>query len=160
MFGRDVLTNLAHLTKPNLRYMGTEDLILDLELISSIFQTQIHNPRMARECVIEEQQLVTKPNIAVGDLVLVRDHTSKCSMLKYKVDFHVVRIEGNKVEVKDKSGKLYCHISDVKKTDMVTKLVCQLPDADSFGRKDRLSFDPKDVQDLGWTPDDWKFKFI
>ena len=57
--------------------MGTEDLILDLELMSSIFQTQIHNLRMAREWVIEGRQLVTKSNITVGDLVLVRDHTSK-----------------------------------------------------------------------------------
>ena len=87
MFGRDALTNLSHLTKPDLRYMGTEDLILDLELMSSIFQTQIHNLRMAREHIIEGQQPVTKPDIAVGDLVLVRDHTSKCFMPKYKVDF-------------------------------------------------------------------------
>ena len=100
MFGRDALANLAQLTKPNLRYMGTEDLILDLELMSSIFQTHIHNLRMERESVIKGQQLVTKPNIAVGDLVSVRDHTSKCFMPKYKVEFHVVRIEGNKVEVK------------------------------------------------------------
>ena len=49
MFGRDALTNLSWLTKPNLRYIGTEDLILDLELMSSIFQTQIYNLRMARE---------------------------------------------------------------------------------------------------------------
>ena len=48
MFGRDALTNLSQLTKPNLRYMGT-DLILDLKLMSNIFQTQIHNLRMARE---------------------------------------------------------------------------------------------------------------
>ena len=27
MFGRGAVTNLTHLTKPNLRYMGTEDLI-------------------------------------------------------------------------------------------------------------------------------------
>ena len=124
MFGRDALTNLAHLTKPNLKYMGTEDLILDLELMSSIFQTQIHNLRMARECVIEGQQLATKPNLTVGDHVLVRDHTSKCFMPKYKVDFCVVQIEGNKVEVKDNNRKL-CW-SDVKKTDMITKLVCQV----------------------------------
>ena len=69
--------------------MGTEDLILDLKLMSSVFQTQIHNMRMARENVIEGQQPVTKPNIVVGDLVLVRDHTSKYFMPKYKVDFHV-----------------------------------------------------------------------
>ena len=26
------------------------------------------------------------------------------------------------------------HISDIKKTDMVTKLICQLPDVDAFGK--------------------------
>ena len=81
--------------------MGTEDLILDLKLMSSIFQTQIHTLRMARERIIEGQQPVKKPNIDVGDLVLVRDHTSKCFMPKYKVDLRVVHIQGNKVEVKD-----------------------------------------------------------
>ena len=102
MFGRDAVTNLSQLTKPKLRYMGTEDLILDLELMSSIFQTQIHNLRMAQERVIEGQQPVKKRNIEVGDLVLVRDHTSKCFMPKYKVDFRVVRVQGNRAEVKDK----------------------------------------------------------
>ena len=87
MFGRDALKNLSQLTKPNLRYMGTEDLVLDLELISNIFQTQIHNLRMAREHMIEVQQPVIKPDIAVGNLVLVKDHTSKCFMPKYKEDF-------------------------------------------------------------------------
>ena len=32
MFGRDTVTNLSQLTKPKLRYMGKEDLILDLEV--------------------------------------------------------------------------------------------------------------------------------
>ena len=32
-------------------------------------------------------------------------------------------------------GKMsWYHISDVKKTDMVTMLICQLPDYDAFGR--------------------------
>ena len=79
MFGRDALINLSQLTKPNLRYVGTEDLILDLELMSNIFQTQIHNLRMAREHVIEGQQPITKPYITVGDLVLVR--TTQVSVL-------------------------------------------------------------------------------
>ena len=160
MFGRDAVTNLSQLTKPKLRYMGTEDLILDLELMSNIFQTQIHNLRMARERVIEGQQPVTKPNIEVGDLVLVRDHTSKCFMPKYKVDFRVVCVQGNRAEVKDNNGKLtWYHISDIKKTDMVTKLICQLPDVDAFGRTGRLSFDPERVKDLGWVPNDWTHKF-
>ena len=51
------------------------------------------------------------------------------------------------------------HISDVKKTDMVTKLICQLPDYDAFGRVGRLSFDPEIVQDLRWTTSNQDFKF-
>ena len=51
MFGRDALTNQSQLTKPNLRYMGTEDLILDLESMANIFQTQIHN-LSDRYCVL------------------------------------------------------------------------------------------------------------
>ena len=140
--------------------MGTENLILDLELMSNIFQTQIHNLRMASKCVIEEHQPVTKPDIDVGDLVLVRDHTSKCFMPKYKVDFRVVHIQGNKVEVKDNNSKLsWYHISDIKKTDMITKLIWQLPNVDRFGRKGRLSFDPEHVKDLSWVPNDWKYNF-
>ena len=65
-------------------------------------------------------------------------------MPKYKVDFRVVRVQGNRAEVKDNNGKLsWYHISDIKKTDMVTKLICQLPDVDAFGRTGRLSFDPE-----------------
>ena len=76
-------------------------------------------------------------------------------MSKHKVDFRVVRIQGNKVEVKDNNSKLtWYHISDIKKTDMITKLICQLLDVDAFGRKGRLSFDPKNVKYLGWVPND------
>ena len=46
------------------------------------------------------------------------------------------------------------HISDVKKTDMITKLICQLPNYNAFGCKVRLCFDPERVKDLGWTLDD------
>ena len=105
MFGRDVLTNLQNLILPKLRYMGTNDLILDLELMSNIYQVQIHNLKLARQCVIEDQKPVPDPNIKTGDLVLVKDHTSTSFMPKYKTDFCAIRILGNKVEVKDKNSK-------------------------------------------------------
>ena len=76
-------------------------------------------------------------------------------MPKYKTDYHVIRVLGNKVEVKDNNGKMsWFHISDVKKTDMITKLICQLPDYDAFGHKGRLNFDPERLKDLGWTLED------
>ena len=110
--------------------------------------------------MIEGQKPVPNPDINTGDLVLVKDHTSKTFMPKYKTDFHIIRVLGNKVEVKDNNGKMsWYHISDVKKTDMVMKLICQLPDYDAFGRIGRLCFDPERVQDLGWTANDQDFKF-
>ena len=100
------------------------------------------------------------PDSSTGDLVLVKDHTSKTFIPKYKTDFHVISILGDKVEVKDNNGKMsWYHISDVKKTDMVTKLICQLPDYDAFGRVGRLSFNPERVQDLVWTTNHQDFKF-
>ena len=81
-------------------------------------------------------------------------------MPKYKVDFRVVRVQGNRAKVKNNNSKLsWYHISDIKKTDMVTKLICQLPDVDAFGRTGRLSFDPECVKDLGWVQNDWTYKF-
>ena len=154
-FGRDTLTNLKHLINPKLRYMGTEKLILDLEIMSNIYQAQIHNLKLARQCVIEDQKPVPNPKISTGDLVLVRYDTRKLFVPKYKTDYHVIRVLGNKVEVKDNNGKMsWFYISDVKKTDMITKLICQLPDYDAFGHKGRLNFDPVRVKDLGWSPDD------
>ena len=45
-------------------------------------------------------------------------------MPKYKVDFRDVHIQGNKVKVKDNNGKLtWYHISDIKKTDMITDMI-------------------------------------
>ena len=141
MFGRDALTNLQHLIKPKLRYMGTNDLIPDLKLMSNIYQVQIHNLKLVRQYVIEDQRPVSNLKVTTGDLVLVKDHSSKSFMPKYKTDFRVNRILGNKVEVKDNNGKMsWYHISDLKKTDMVTKLICQLPDYDAFGRKGRTQF--------------------
>ena len=155
MFGRDALTNLKHLISPKLRYMGMEELILDLEIMSNIYQSQIHNLKLARQCVIEDQRPVPDPNINTGDLVLVRDHTSKSFMPKYKTEYNVIRVLGNKVEVKDNNGKMsWFHISDVKKTDMITKLIHQLPNYNAFGCKGRLCFDPERVKDLGWTLND------
>ena len=141
MFSRGALTNLQHLIKPKLRYVGTSELILDLELMSNFYQVQIHSLKLVRQQVIEDQKPIPNPDINTGDLVLVKDHTSKTFMPKYKIDFCVIRVLGNKVEVKDNNGKMsWYHISDVKKTDMVTKLICQSPDYDAFGRVGRLSF--------------------
>ena len=68
MFGRDTLTNLKHLINPKLRYMGMEELILDLEIMSNIYQAQIHNLKLARQHIIEDQKPVPNPKSAMVTL--------------------------------------------------------------------------------------------
>ena len=48
MFGRDALTNLKHLISPKLRYMGMEELILDLEIMSNIYPVTVSQPQVGQ----------------------------------------------------------------------------------------------------------------
>ena len=48
VFGRDAVTNIRHIMVPRYRYMGTEVLILDLKIMSNIYQCQIINLQLAR----------------------------------------------------------------------------------------------------------------
>ena len=136
------LQNIGHITVPRYRYMGTEDLILDLEIMSKhLYQCQIINLQLVRHHALKlkvgDTQPSLKTDLAVDDLVLIRDHASKMFMPKYKVDFRIVRILGNKVEVKDNHGKLSFlptfQIS--RRLTWLQKLICQLPDHDAFGRR-------------------------
>ena len=68
LFGRDALTNLKHLIDPKLRYMGMEELILELEIMSNIYQAQIHNLKLARQHIIEDQKPVPDPKSALVTL--------------------------------------------------------------------------------------------
>ena len=75
------LLTLGHIMVPRYRYMGTEDLILDLEIMSNIYQCQIINLQLARHCALKlkvgDTQPSLKTDLAVGDLVLIRDHAKQ-----------------------------------------------------------------------------------
>ena len=62
MFGRDAVTNIGHITVPRYRYMGTEDLILDLEIMSNIYQCQIINLQLARHRALKLKVEDTQPS--------------------------------------------------------------------------------------------------
>ena len=51
--------------------------------------------------MLKNQGLVKQPEINIGDLILMRDHTSKSFQPHFKEDFRVVGIKGNSVEVKN-----------------------------------------------------------
>ena len=68
MFGRDALTNLSQLTKPNLRYMGTEDLILDLKLMPNVFQTQYTTWRLPESMLLKVNSLSLRQTLQLVTL--------------------------------------------------------------------------------------------
>ena len=89
----------------------------------------------------------------VGDLVLVRNHTSKAFQEKYQDSFHVVWLLGkNQLEVKDQKGHIrQVHITNVKKTTMSEVITNTIPDYTAFGRTVKLWLNPNKLEDLQWT---------
>ena len=69
-------------------------------------------------------------------LVLVKDHTAKSFVPKYKEDFQVVQVYGtNALQVSDKQGRLHnVHITDVRKINMTEKVAKQLKEVYNKGR--------------------------
>ena len=95
------------LESENPKYLGTEDSMINVELMSKLYLVVAHNLNEARKSRDGHKKKKTTPNteqLRVGDNVLVRDHTSKVFQPKYK-DFCIIGLLGkNQVEIKDNHG--------------------------------------------------------
>ena len=101
---------------------------------------------------IKTSNLWSHMTSSVGDLVLMRNHTSKAFQEKYQDSFHVTRLLGkNQLEVKDQNNHVRTvHITDVKKTTMPEVILHAAPDYSQFGRAAKLMLNPNHIEDLGW----------
>lgn len=89
--------------------------------------------------MLKSKRPVNKPEINIGYLVLVHDHTSKSFQPRFKEDFRVVGIKGDSIEVKNNHRLLSkFHITGVRKMTMAEKVEELLPDFKKFGRKGKL----------------------
>ena len=111
----------------------------------------------SREHYVKSNKYNKIPNhgILVGDLVLIKDHTTKSLAPKYKEDFWVVQIYGtNALQVSDKRGKLHnVHITDVRKINMTEKVTTQLKEVYNKGRTAKNLIPQGRIPDLGWNTD-------
>ena len=133
MFGRDPYMLLNKLLSQGTRYLGT---------------TQIEYTATKRNQSFKPM----KPHdFKVGDLVLVRNHTSKAFQEKCQDSYPVVKLLGkNQLEVKDQNNHVWqVHVTDVKKTTMPEVLVKNIPDYKQFGRAAKLRLNPNNIEDLG-----------
>ena len=105
MFGWEAAVKHNILASESPKYLGTEDNMINIELMSKLYLVVAHNLNKARKARDgNKNQKITKipEQLKVGDNVLVRDHTSKAFQPKYK-DFCITGLLGkNQVEIKDK----------------------------------------------------------
>ena len=155
MFGREAAVKHTLLESENPKYLGTDDGIINVGLMTKLYHVVAHNLNEARKAR-DGNKKSTKPKepavLRVGDNVLVRDHTSKAFQPKYK-DFCIVGLLGkNQIEIKDNHGHITkVHRKDVKKIPMTEK-VCQLYEEEQLGktRKGRRAVPANKMPELGW----------
>ena len=155
MFGREAAVKHTLLESENPKYLGTEDGMINVGLMTKLYHVVIHNLKEARKARDGNKKGTTpkEPDVLkVGDNVLVRDHTSKAFQPKYK-DFCIVVLLGkNQIEIKDNHGHTTkVHRKDVKKIPMTEK-VCQLYEEEQLGktREGRKAIPANKMPDLGW----------
>ena len=157
MFGRDAVTNFTNFTNfitPDIRYVGDDYSILKLNVMMDIYHLVTYNIKLARDCMLKNQIPISKPEINIGNLVLICDHTSKLFQPRFKEDYRVFDIKRNSIEVKNNHGILSTfHITDVRKTTMTEKVKELLPNFKKFRRRGNLCMDPDLFEDLDWTLD-------
>ena len=152
IFGRDPYMPLNRLLSQEMRYLWKDECIPNLEALQNLLQmttTQIEYAATKRNQSFKPM----KPHdFKVGDLVLVRNHTSKGFQEKYQDSYRVVKLLGkNQLKVKDQNNHIrQVHITDVKKTTMPEVLVKNIPDYKQFGRAAKLRLNSKNIEDVGW----------
>ena len=155
MFGREAAVKHTLLESENPKYLGTNDGMINVGLMTKLYNVVAHNLNEARKARDGKKKGITPKEpekLKIGDNILVRDHTSKAFQPKYK-DFCIVGLLGkNQVEIKDNHGHVTkVHHRDVKKIPMTEK-VCKLYEEEQTGkmREGRKAVPTSKMPDLGW----------
>ena len=87
MFRREAAVKHTLLESENPKYLGTDDCIINVGLMTELYHVVAHNLNEARKAR-DGNKKSTKPKepavLRVADNVLIRDHTSKAFQPKYK----------------------------------------------------------------------------
>ena len=152
MFGRDPYMPLNRLLSQAKRYLGTDEGIPNLDALQNLLQMTTAQIEYAATKRNQSFKPMRPHDFKVGDLVLVRKHTSKAFQEKYQDSYRVVNLLGkNQLEVKDQNSRIrQVHVMDVKMTTMPQVLVKSIPDYKQFGYAAKLRLNPNNIEDLGW----------
>ena len=155
MFGREAAVKHTLLESENPRYLRTKEGIINIGLMTKLYNVVAHNLNEARKARDGKKKRTTPKEperLKIGDNILVRDHTSKAFQPKYK-DFCIVGLLGkNQVEIKDNHSHVTkVHCRDIKKIPMTEK-VCKLYEEEQTGntREGRKVVPNSKMPDLAW----------
>ena len=155
MFGHEAAVKHTLLESENPKYLGTNDGMINMGLMTKLYNVVAHNLNEARKARDGKKKGITpkeSERFKIGDNLLVRDHTSKAFQPKYK-DLCIVGLLGkNQVEVKvNHSHITKVHCRDIKKIPMTEK-VCKLYEEEQTGKKreERKAVPTSKMPDLGW----------
>ena len=155
MFRCEAAVKHTLLKSVNQKYLGTNDGMINMGLMTKLYNVVAHNLNEARKARDGKRKGITPKEpekLKIGDNILIRDHTSKAFQPKYK-DFYIVGLLGkNQVEIKDNHGHITkVHRRDVKKISMTEK-VCKLYEEEQIGktREGRKAVPTSEMPDLGW----------
>ena len=137
MFGHEAVVKHTLLESERAKYLGTDDSMINLELMTKLYMVVAHNlneARRARDGNSKGRTAKEPEKLKLNDNVIIRDHTSKTFQLKYK-DFCIVGLLGKKqIKIKDNHGHTTkVHHRDIKKRPMTEK-VCQFYAEEQSGK--------------------------
>ena len=92
MFGHEAAVKHTLLESENPKYLGTNDGMIDVGLMTKLYNIVAHNLNEARKARDGKKKGITPKEpkrLKIGDNILIRDHTSKAFQPKYK-DFCIV----------------------------------------------------------------------
>ena len=155
MFRREAAVKHTLLELENPKYLGTNDGMINVGLMTKLYNVVALNLNEARKTTDRNRKGITPKEpekLKIGDNIFVRDHTSKAFQPKYK-DFCIVGLLGkNQVEIKDNHGHITeVHRRDIKKIPMTEK-VCKLYEEEQTEkrREGRKTVPTSKMPDLGW----------
>ena len=148
MFGHEAAVKYTLLESERLKFLGSDNGMINIELMTKLYHVVAHNlneARKARDGKKKSKMPKEPERLKIGDNVLISDHTSKAFKPKYK-DFCIIGLLGkNQIEIKDNHD----HIT--KKIPMTEK-VCQLYEEEQIGkvREGSKAVPNSEMPDLGW----------
>ena len=154
MLRRDPLNKLNMMLHAARRYFHDDSGLPNLEALKKNYQIVTQELLDSRERYIKKHhnQQPSRPQLQVGDLILIKNHKAKSFEPKHKGNYRIVKIHGNNVEIWDYRGNIsMVHVTDVKRTTLMEQVA---DDYEQLGKQRRFSKQciPRGyIPDLNWT---------